>query len=718
MTEQASVRSTAVAPTRPEPLHRLAQVHGVETSYLDVHGERQDADADALLAVLRALGCPVQRPDDADGALASELRRRATQVVEPVVAVVRADQAVPVVLPPDADPSRTTVWLSGDDGRAGRLRLLDVLGEPVGIDQVDGRAFRRYAMPVSGLSLGPGYHRLVLEGGGLDTTCLVMVAVPCPTPARGWGAFLPLHALRTETDRGVGTYADLADASAWIAGLGGSFFGTLPLFPAVADEGRVEPSPYVPSSRLAWSELYIEPTRTPEWQVSPEAGRLEASEALARDVEAARRAPLVDYTATAARLRTLLEPLAEAMFSDRSGRRGRLEEFARRRPEMVEYARHRSSVEQGRPPVRPVRPAPATGPPGPGPTVVAPDLGSLDPAARVHLYAQFVADEQLEAAGDRLYLDQPVGVHPSGFDAWWESDAFAPGVGVGAPPDSFFEGGQNWGFQPLHPGALRTQHYRYPVAGLRHIMDHAAVVRIDHVMALQRLYWIPEGFDARHGVYVRYPIDEMRAVIALEAHRSGTAVVGEDLGTVPPEVTRAMDDSRMLHSWVLEFAGSGQDPLPEPPPMAMASIGTHDLPRFASFWDADDLGELVDRGAQTEAWATGARADRMAWRRALEASLPEDRTATGAALAACLDHLASSRAQLMMVDLEDLWSERRPVNRPGTGPEIPNWRTRADRTLEEMRQGHEVGRALERIDRLRRGPALPVAATAADGSQP
>jgi 4-alpha-glucanotransferase len=207
-------------------------------------------------------------------------------------------------------------------------------------------------------------------------------------------------------------------------------------------------------------------------------------------------------------------------------------------------------------------------------------------------------------------------------------------------------------------------------------------------------------------------------------------VVGEDLGTVPSEVREAMDQSRMLRSWVLQFEVSEEDPLPDPPESVMASIGTHDLPRFASFWSGRDLDELEASGAQSSAWSARQRTGRDGWRRALTATAAE--TVTGdpqmgrasdpdalrqAGLLACLDHLADSRARLVTVDLEDLWGERQPVNRPGTGSDVPNWRRRASRALEEIVADPSLTETLAHLDDARRRAGAAGLATTPGGGR-
>ncbi len=637
-------------------LRTLAQLYGVQTSFVDASGVRREAGTDTLRAVLGALGAPATDPPSA---VRQERLRRHVQILEPVVAVPAAGtQAVEVGLPRSVHPRDCWLHLQGEEGATRRMRLMPAIHRPLGSASLEGRTMDRYEAQLgSPLEMLPaGYYRLRLEGPGVESTALVVVAPRCPLPGRGWGAFLPVHAMRTARDWGVGSYTALAETARWVGGLGGELVGTLPLYPGYYEEPP-EISPYLPVTRLGWNELYVDPTVLPELEASPEARDLLASEAFTSELADARRRALVDYPSSMALVRRVLEPLARAVFAGPTARRDALEGFARERPDLVAYARFRAG--------HPVEPCGAPG-----------DLTRVpaDEASRCNLYAQWVADQQLGAAAGSLFLDLPVGVHPAGFDPRYDPASFADGVEGGAPPDLFFAKGQRWSFRPLHPRGLREQRYRHVIAVLRHAMRHASVLRLDHVMGLYRLYWVPDGLDATDGAYVRYRDDELRAIVALEAQRSGTAVVGEDLGTVPEEVRRGMAHDRMLRSWVLQFEVSAGAPLPDPPELSMASIGTHDLPRFVSFWEAPEHAR---------------------WRRALGGDARRG-------LRVCLDHLAAGPARLVLADVEDLWLERWPHNRPGTGPEAGNWQHRSARTLEEIFADDDVTAALERIDGLRR----------------
>ncbi|HEX4219189.1 MAG TPA: 4-alpha-glucanotransferase, partial [Acidimicrobiales bacterium] len=665
-----------------EPLDALCALVGVQTEFTGNDGIPRRARPSTLVAVLGAMGVPVGDVADVPEALRAVRARQAERVMEPVlVQWVGERRSVHLVLPAGTTLDQGWHELALEDGTVRRRPLARTGWSRTARDEVDGRTLDTYELPLDGggMPLPPGYHRLTVHAPGPVATALVIVAPTCPLPGRGWGTFLPLHALRTERDRGVGTYADLGDLAEWTSQLGGALVGTLPLYPVFLD-GPVDPSPYRPVTKLGLNELYIDPTGLPELELAPGARRLLASDALRREVEEARAARYVDHGRVMAALRSVLAPMAEALFAGPSRRRSELEAFVGGRPELAAYARFRSACER----VGSAWTGWSTA------EAAAARRVTGDEAEHFHLYVQWVAERQLAAVSERggagLYLDIPVGVHPSGFDPWWQPHAFAAGVSGGAPPDAFFSGGQNWGFPPLHPEGLRDEGYAYLIAQLRQAFRHADAVRIDHVMGLDRLYWLPDGSDDGDGAYVRYRHEEMRAVVALEASRAGTAVVGEDLGTVPDRVRTAMAHDGMLRSWIFQFETSPVDPLPVAPVRSLASWGTHDLPRFAAYWDGADIDDRQRTGAVDRAGADHERAERAANKVAFRAALHLDDDGpgddTGELLAGCLRHMAAGPALLMLVDLEDLWLEREPQNRPGTGPAVPNWRLRAAKTLD------------------------------------
>jgi len=693
--------STAPRPTRA--LLELARLVGVQSSYQGFDEREYRVDTDVIVAVLRALDIPIEREAQAAELLAAERARRSMRVLEPVM-VRRLDgpsSSAPTTLglPSFTDPSGIWLTVALEDGRLLRAPLSDLV--------VQGGTQRRFRLPVPPEGeFPPGYHEISLEGSGLETRSLLIAAPRCPLPRPGWGLFCPLYALRSEDDWGVASYPDMAEFGKWVGSEGGSLMGTLPLYPTFLDE-PADPSPYLPVTRLGYSELYVDPVAVPELDAAPEARALLDSPAFAERVAAARRSPLVPYEEVHRLRRAVLELLAAAMVDSDTGLRA----FAAQHPELLAYARFRAVAE------RHGRDRRSWG------ADVAGELARLslaDPAVRYHLYAQWLAFRQLAAAAGAaaVFGDLPVGVHPDGFDPFWEPDAFATGAHGGAPPDRFYAAGQDWSFPPLHPVGLREQRYRYFIDFLRVALAHAAALRIDHVMGLHRLYWIPAGFDARHGAYVSYAAEELHALVALEAHRAGAAVIGEDLGTVDPSVREAMAHDRMLRSWVFEFQSTAEDPLPEPPRHCVASIGTHDTPRFAAFFHGATAGEPEPTGDPVSD-APPRSEQRARWRRALAAALgleagfegPEtwahpDSVAQRAALAGCLAHLAASKADLVLVDMGDLLGEVAQENRPGTGAGASNWRHRAALTLEQIRADTDVAALLSVVarERVRHAP--------------
>ncbi|HEX9313430.1 MAG TPA: 4-alpha-glucanotransferase [Actinomycetota bacterium] len=708
---------TAAGPARPAALlPALAHLYGVQTRFTNAAHRRVVCPPDAVLAGLRALGAPVETMSDvpeAHRARRLELWRR---TVEPVT--VAWDGRLPASLPvrlPEAladdlhDPvveSEVGSAMPWGTASAGPLTVLRK-------EDVEGEAFVEFALPLArreGAGRLPfGYHTLRLHAGSTEATSLVISAPrrARAQPGRTWGVFQPLYALRSERSWGVGDFSDLEELLHWVAGLGGSMVATLPLLAAFLDR-PFEPSPYSPASRLFWNELYVDVTRAPELERSPAARSLLASRALRAEIGRLRSAPVIDYRRAMAAKRKVLILLARSFFdAGGSGRREAFRAFLRSSPGAADYARFRAACARHE--------GPWSGWPRAQRDGRLPADGGDEDVRRYHLYAQWLADEQIEGlarrtrqAGSGLYFDAPLGVNADGFDVWLERTAFVLGAATGAPPDLFFQGGQNWGFPPPHPEGIREQGYRYFIASIRHLLRHADVVRLDHVMGLHRLYTIPLGSDPREGVYIRYRPDEHYAILALESHRSGTVIVGEDLGTVPEYVRSAMAAHGIYRTFVLQFQlrGDRRRAIKPIPRHSMVGLNTHDLPPFAAFWRGLDIGpqEWGGRASRRDA---AARRQRARVREALadylrRRGLMGKDAGPRAALRGALAYMASSEARMMTVSLEDLWLETRRQNVPGTVGEHPNWRRPARYAFEEFRGMRAVVGTLDKVDRLRR----------------
>jgi 4-alpha-glucanotransferase len=484
--------------------------------------------------------------------------------------------------------------------------------------------------------------------------------------------------------------------------------GTLPLLAAFLDE-PCDPSPYAPASRLFWNEFYIDVTRVPELKTCAAARVLLESGDVQRELEALRSSPLIDYGRQMSLKRKVLEELARYFFVDMAERRDAFQRFVKEYPQVEDYARFRATGERQGTPWPSWPPRLRDG--------VLQEEDYDEAARRYHLYVQWVAHEQItslseqtRAAGVNAYFDLPLGVHAYSYDVWRERDAFALDVSGGAPPDVVFTKGQNWGFPPLHPEAIREQGYRYVVGYLRHQLQHTGLLRIDHVMGLHRLFWIPKGLEPREGVYVRYPAEELYAVLNLESHRHRAEVVGENLGTVPAYVNATMARHNIKQMYVVQYelnpkARRVLRPLPRG---SVASLNTHDMPLFAAYWqgldieDRRELGLLNSRGAEIE------QKSRRTLERALKRFLKRQRWLDSPSprpqgfLRGCLAFLSASPAQVVLINGEDLWLETQPQNVPGTHDERPNWRRKARHSVEALREMPTVRDICRDVDALRR----------------
>jgi 4-alpha-glucanotransferase len=330
-------------------------------------------------------------------------------------------------------------------------------------------------------------------------------------------------------------------------------------------------------------------------------------------------------------------------------------------------------------------------------------------AQQFHLYVQWLAHGQVdeliqrgEQNGVSLYLDLPLGVNPDGYDVWRERESFALDASAGAPPDAFFSKGQDWGFAPLHPRRIRESGYQYVLAFLRFQMRHARLLRIDHVMGLHRLYWVPRGFEARQGTYVNYPAEELHAIFNLESHRNRTRLVGENLGTVPAVVNQSLERHGLRSMFVVQFEerANAQAALCAPPRLGVASVNTHDTPTFAAHWRGDDLEDCVALGLLPRKELKGAKKNRERLKTALvrflktQGLLKAGKAGAPEVLRALLAWLKSSPSEIVLINLEDLWLERRPQNVPGTSTERPNWRRKARFSLEEIFRDKQLRRLI------------------------
>jgi len=683
----------------------------VQTAYYGLHRRRCQASQESLLGVLKALGAPVASIGDVPAALRERKQSLYRRIIEPVTVARDGEPAVvKVCLPSKAAGAPVTGRLELESGESRTWQWTSGEMPVVSTADVEGTHYiiKEVVLPDK---LPLGYHKLLLEARGKSGETMIIASPrqaylpPDAKDNREWGAFLPLYALRTRDDWGSGDYSGLRSLTDWIGESGGHIVATLPLLPVFLDN-PYEPSPYAPVSRLLWNEFYVDVTAAPELDACESLRELVVSASFREEIERQRNNPAVDYRTLMSLKRKVMEELSRHL-ADYPVRFEEFRRFLKEHPVIEEYARFRAVMEKSNVPWTDWAPSLRDG------TITENDYDNN--ARDYHLYAQWLAHQQVgdlsenaRHKGVRLYFDLPVGVHPLGFDTWRFRDSFTLNAEVGAPPDAVFTNGQNWWSPPLHPERIRERHYRYVIDYLRHHLRYADILRIDHVMGLHRLFWIPRGFDSSQGVYVGYPAEELYAILTLESHRHRNVIVGEDLGIVPSYVRPAMSRHGFSRMYIMyyELADDASKTFRSVPRNSVASLNTHDMPPFASFWNDMDIEEKRETGL-LDAENTGKekRARRMT-KNALLAGLRKAGllrkadTATRAVLQACLSYLGKSRARFVLINLEDLWLETRSQNVPGTGEKFPSWRRKARYSLEEFCRMKDVRDILDMISGL------------------
>jgi 4-alpha-glucanotransferase len=695
-------------------LHQLAHLYGVQTAYYDVNQQRKPASVDSLAAILHSLGAPVASLQDVSSAWRQRRQELWQQLLEPVV--VAWDGSVPLIqlqLSAGLNETLLNCHLRLESGEEKSWQYLGADLSVVDYEEIEGIHYlvKQLHLPDR---LPWGYHRLTLSLGEKYAQALIIsapVKAYLPTDKdndRMWGVFLPLYALHTNNSWCGGSFSDLETLAGWLAGMGGGVVATLPLLATFLGKTS-EPSPYLPVSRRLWNEFYLDINRVPELKKCASTQALLISSSFQKETNALRHLPLVDYRRQMALKQRLLQELCRCLFSGPSPRLDKLQHFASMNPVVKDYARFRAAAEKQGIPwrswTRPLRDG------------VLKDTDFYEENRRYHLYVQWLAHQQIKNVSRRirdkgleLYLDMPLGAHPDGYDVWREREAFALETSAGAPPDVVFTRGQNWGFPPLHPVRIRERGYRYVIACLRHHLKYAGILRIDHVMGLHRLFFIPNGMEAKQGVYVHYRADELYALLALEAYRHKAIIVGEDLGTVPPYVRPTMKKHGLHRMYVVQYELTSDQRRGLPPVSsgAVASLNTHDMPPFAAFWQGEDIKERRRLSLLDSASARAERNRLRSLKTTLvtflrkQGWLREPEADTRAVLTACLSFLADSRAQIVLVNLEDLWLETQPQNMPTTKNEYPNWRRKARYTFEQFCQLPQAVDTLLTVDELRK----------------
>ena len=511
-----------------------------------------------------------------------------------------------------------------------------------------------------------GYHSLSTRNDA-EPTRLIVTPPRCPLPERrGWGWAAQLYATRSTASWGMGDLADLRALGRWAHGLGADVLLINPLT-APLPLATQQASPYCASSRRFLNPLYLRVEDLPG-AADFLGADLERLAALGHALNAERR---IDR----AQVFALKMQALERVFARTTARDAALKRYVGERGEgLAEFATFSALAERYGGGFR----AWPSEYHRPGSPAVAAFATAHAQRVRFHEWLQWQLDAQLEAAcaETRVMQDLPIGVDPDGADAWAWQDALATGASVGAPPDRYVRRGQDWGLPPFVPHRLRALGYQPFVDTIRAALRHAGGLRIDHVMGLFRLFWIPSGLTPAEGGYVRYPADELLAIVALESHRAGAFVVGEDLGTVEAGVREQLAERGVLSYRVTWFEEGPPSRYPE---LAMAAVTTHDLPTIAGLWTGADLAEQHALGLEPNDAAIEATRKRLslATGRALDAPV-------GDVIEATHRLLAQAPSLLVTATLDDALGVVERPNVPGTTDERPNWSIALPAPLEAL----------------------------------
>lgn len=721
----------------------LGSAFGLQRSYTDYWGKTRSLQEPALRHFLRAIGHDDQREDALRDALAQHHGASGLDDLKP--ACVRRRIGPPALDLSRCGPAASTWQLQLEQG-----------GFQAG--PVHEGCIHWSAWPPE------GYHQLTVhaaDGAPILQTQLIL----CPErtfvpPAldqgeRWWGPTVQLYALRSERNWGMGDFGDLKQLIDLAAEQGAAFVGLSPLH-GLFPHDPLRASPYSPSHRATLNTLYIDVEHVPEYAACAAATQLVRSAAFQRQLHMLRELPHIDYAGVASAkqrvLRMLYGHFRHHHLEAGTPRGKAFESFLARggRPLWLQ-ARFDTlqALAHGRDPHAwgwlqwPPEWQDADGPAARAET----DAHRIE--VEWHLYLQWLADTQLAEAARHarqrgmplgLYLDVAVGVNEGGAETWGDPRLFAMGVHIGAPPEEYNPAGQDWGLPPMIPQALRERGYGPFIEMLRAVMRHAGALRLDHVMALARLFWVPPDQGAAHGTYMSYPLDALLGLLALESHRHRCLVVGEDLGTVPEGFRERLGSAGVLSYCPLYFERrpDGQFRSPgEWQPQALAVVGTHDLPTLRAWWRGDDIDTrdrlgLYPSDEQRRHQVLGRAHERVALLLLLEAEglWPAGASAHPGGVddadprftEAVCTLVARSRAMLAGVQLEDITQQLEQVNVPSTTEaQHPNWRVKLPLTLEELRRdprwrgaAHAMRSARPRADApARQLDSLPPLSTAA-----
>lgn len=728
----------------PDLIAKLAFHRGIADRFANYLGEEEEIPLARKEKILRAMGYDLSNDEAVRQAIFALDAAPWTQLLRPVyVLTPRSEQWGIEFHLWDRMLDEVGHWsiVLEQGGVAGEGDFIAAQLPESGEYWIDDRRYvRRVLMLPQGLEFG--YHRIRLRVGEKEADASLIIA-PAQSyqndaMARGdkiWGTAIQLYTLRSERNWGMGDFSDLEELIREMAPRGAGVIGLNPIH-ALYPISPEHASPYSPSNRSFINPLYVDVTRVPEFAQSKAVQKKVKAKAFQQQLEGVRAVDQVDYT----QVSQLKYGVFEALFAEfasqhlakNTARAQAFQSFVAANGEPLrQHALFEALLAHFK-----ALDINAWGWPVWPEAYQRHDSPEVEAFAAEHeeallyaMYLQFIADEQLRQVNQvadelgmvvGLYRDLAVGADRGGAEIWSNRERYCINASVGAPPDALGPTGQNWGLPPLDPVRLEQDGYESFITLVRNNMRGCGALRIDHAMALFRLWWCPPGEDASQGVYVHYKLDDLLGILNLESQRQQCMVIAEDLGTVPEQVVELFPAAQLYSNKVFYFEASpaGVTPPNQYAQKALAIVANHDMPTVAAYWNKSDLDlrKTLSMFPTPESFGVEQVSRDGAKQQILNALAADGRLPDGVpAQAADLpemtlplchaihEYLASGRSQMVVVQLEDMLLINKPVNVPGTSDEYPNWRRKLSRTTADLFATAETQGFCERLTRVREG---------------
>ncbi|MGE6418361.1 4-alpha-glucanotransferase [Alteromonas macleodii] len=722
-------------------LQQLVEMRGIETQYVDAWGKPATIAESSKAKLLNTLGYDTSSDEKIQSQITQDIKSVWLSPLNPVQ-VVRNTQEInlAVRLPIELVNDDHTLTVTCENGDVRTHQFTPVDQEMTTMAHIDDVEFHEYVVTLP-LDLPLGYHDVALSADDDEFARSRLIVAPeaCYTPneikegKKIWGLSVQLYCVRSEKNWGIGDFSDLALLIEKAAGVGADFIGLNPihaLYPANPNAC----SPYGPSSRRWLNYLYIDATAIDGYDDASVQAVVSSNEFKAT-LEHARNVEHVDYEAVAhvklAALKAVFDVYDAKYLRKNTKQNKAFKAFVEAGGESLDmlavYDALQSHLKaEGKDswgwPVFPKEYKDYYNP------AVAKFKSANEQDVKFYLFLQWIAAQQLELASNKatdagmtigLYRDLAVGVSEGSAEIWGNKDLYCTGASVGAPPDILGPLGQNWGLPPMDPRKLYEQGYQPIIDLFASNMASSGSLRIDHVMALLRLWWVVKGDNAKDGGYVYYPVDDLLGILALESHRNQSLVIGEDLGTVPEEIRSKLADNGVYSYRVFFFEQAEDGGFFSPshyPVQSMSTLTTHDMPTLIGYWHCLDLELGKEIGLYpTEEILQTLYADRHENKQAILDTLhghgsigdnvgrDVNHTGMNRELNNGMQvHMAGGSSALLSLQLEDWLEMDKPVNIPGTFDEYPNWRRKLTENIESMFDRHDINELASKLTHARK----------------